>query len=498
MQLFLDEPTRSFTMLDEILEPFKPKTPYGRKTIEMLSCVLASEQQFHSHWYRLERILKQNEEFISSVERILERIPDLSHQIENGFVEISDFAKLKKFVYNFSSLYTLANSVWDLPDVDDIWKVLFHFFGDGEILQLQSEKLLALRKAHLILSEQLKKEFSRLCREINSLIGLRPNNEEFTIQAQIGKKLIDHGLAQLVKDYGERWHLRLIETEKMLQLRQSMKQLEEKMELEAEELLDEVRKQIQAHLDLLKLCEKAVTIVDIDLCRYKMYSRYNCCRPEVGNQIRVINGRFIPVLEYCEAKGYTYYPMNIEVKSGVTVLCGPNMGGKTTALKTVGAFVALFHLGFPIPSEYFSSPVFSNVRFISKGEEIGFSSFAREIRSFIRALQCHGRKLLLFDEFGTSTNPAEGEALTLAIVEHFSDSQDYVLLSTHYPRVVSAAKNVYSCGRIKNLEEEDPHRMLDYSLVPGAKHVEKIALKLAEKLGVPSEIVKKAENYSGG
>jgi len=203
-------------------------------------------------------------------------------------------------------------------------------------------------------------------------------------------------------------------------------------------------------------------------------------------------------LNYCEAKGYTYYPVNIDAKSGVTVLCGPNMGGKTTALKTVGAFVVLFHLGFPIPAESFSSPIFENVRFISKGEEMGFSSFAREIRSFVRALHCLGKKLILLDEFGTSTNPTEGEALALAVVEHFSNSQDFVFLSTHYPRVVSMAKNVYSCGKIKNIEEEDPHKMLDYSISPGVKDVERVALKIAKKLGLPSEIVERAENYCGG
>lgn len=484
-------------MIDEILEPFKPKTIYGRRAIETLSCVLTSEEQFHSHWRRLGKVLNQGEEFISNVEKILEKIPDLSHQIESGFSEISDFAKLKRFVYNFSLLRTMADQVWDLPDVNDVWKVLHSFFGEGEILQLQSERLLALRKAHLKLSEQLKREFYRLCEEVHALTGLKPSTEEFTVQARVGKILIDHGLAQLMRDYGERWHLRLIETEKILQLKRGMERLEERMEFETEELLDRVRKQIQNYLGLLQLCERMIATVDIDLCRYRMYFYHNCCRPEVGKEIRIVNGRFIPVLNYCEARGYTYYPMNIDAKSGVTVLCGPNMGGKTTALKTVGAFVVLFHLGFPIPAEYFSSPVFESVRFISKGEEMGFSSFAREIRSFVQALQCLGRKLLLLDEFGTSTNPTEGEALALAVVEYFSDSQDFVFFSTHYPRVVSVAKSVYSCGKIKDLEEEDPHRMLDYSLSPGVKDVERVTLKIAEKLGLPSEIIERAESYCG-
>lgn len=485
-------------MIDDILEPFKPKTAYGRRAIETLSCVLTSEEQFHSHWSRLGRILGQSEEFVSSLERILEKIPDLSHQIESGFLEISDFAKLKRFVYNFSLLCTLASHVWDLPDVSDVWKVLRFFFGEGETLQLQSERLLVLRKAHLKLSERLKKEFHRLCEEVHNLTGLKPSAGEFTVQAHVGKILVDHGLAQLIRDYGERWHLRLIETEKMLQLKQSMERLEERMELETEELLERVRKQIQSYLDLLQLCEKVIATVDVDLCCYRMYFYHSCCRPEVGKEIRIVNGRFIPVLNYCQTRGYTYYPVNIDAKSGVTVLCGPNMGGKTTALKTVGAFVVLFHLGFPIPAESFSSPIFENVRFISKGEEMGFSSFAREIRSFVRALHCLGKKLILLDEFGTSTNPTEGEALALAVVEHFSNSQDFVFLSTHYPRVVSMAKNVYSCGKIKNIEEEDPHKMLDYSISPGVKDVERVALKIAKKLGLPSEIVERAESYCGG
>jgi DNA mismatch repair ATPase MutS len=62
---------------------------------------------------------------------------------------------------------------------------------------------------------------------------------------------------------------------------------------------------------------------------------------------------------------------------------------------------------------------------------------------------------------------------------------------------VLQAKDVYSCGRIKNFEEEDPHRMFDYSLIPNVKQVEKIGLKLAQKLGLPSKIVEKARKHCG-
>ncbi|WP_448521901.1 MutS-related protein [Pseudothermotoga sp.] len=497
MNDFVDGPTRSFTMIDEILRPFLPKTAYGRRALEDFSCTMDSEEQFSFHWSRLRRVLKLSEDVVLTLEKILERIPDLSHQIENGFLEISDFAKLKRFVFNFLSLRRIAGQTWDLPEIDGLWKVLWHYFGDGETLQLQSEKLVSLRKVHLETSKNLKAEFDRLCDEIQTLVGLRPRGEEFTVSAQVGRKLVESRLAQIVKDYGERWHLRLVDTERTTSLKNDLERLEEEMEREASKLLQEVRRKIEDFLVLLTLCERAVETVDLDLSRYRMYYEYDCCEPTVSENLRMIKGRFVPTLNYCRENNYEYYPLSLEARAGVTVLCGPNMGGKTTALKTLGAFVLLLHLGYPVPAEEFSSPIFKFVRYVSRGEEVGFSSFAKEIRSLVQALRLEGRKLLLLDEFGTSTNPIEGEALALAIVEHFCESTDYLFLTTHYPRVVLQAKDVYSCGRIKNFEEEDPHRMFDYSLVPNVKQIEKIGLKLAQKLGLPSKIVEKARKHCG-
>jgi len=497
MSDFVDGPTRSFTMIDEILRPFVPKTVYGRRALEDFSCIMNSEEQFSSHWNRLRKVLKLSNELVLSLERILERIPDLSHQLESGFLEISDFAKLKRFVFNFLSLRRIADQTWDLPEIDDLWKVLSHYFGDGETLQLQSERLVALRKAHLETSKKLKMELNRLCDEIQTLVGLRPRGEEFTVSAQVGEKLVESRLAQIVKDYGERWHLRLVDTEWTTSLKNDLERLEEEMELEASKLLKDVSRKIADFVDLLILCERAVETVDLDLSRYRMYFEYGCCEPTLSQNLRMIKGRFVPTLNYCRKNGYEYYPISLETGPGVTVLCGPNMGGKTTALRTIGSFVLLFQLGYPVPAEEFSSPIFKFVRFVSRGEEMGFSSFAKEIRSLVQALQLEGRKLLLLDEFGTSTNPIEGEALALAIVEHLLGSSDHVFLTTHYPRVVMQAKNVYSCGRIKNFEEEDPHKMFDYSLVPNVKQVERIGLKLAQKLGLPSKIVEKARKHCG-
>jgi DNA mismatch repair ATPase MutS len=497
MSDFVDGPTRSFTMIDEILRPFLPKTAYGRRALDDFSCTMDSEEQFSFHWGRLRRVLKLREDIVLSLEKILERIPDLSHQIENGFLEISDFAKLKRFVFNFLSLRRIADQTWDLPRIDGLWEILSHYFGEGETLQLQSEKLVSLRKAHLETSKNLKVEFDRLRDEIQTLVGLRPRGEEFTVSAQVGKKLVESRLAQIVKDYGERWYLRLVDTERTTSLKNDLERLEEEMELEASKLLREVSRKIADFADLLILCERAVETVDLDLSRYRMYYEYDCCEPTVSENLRMIKGRFVPTLNYCRENNYEYYPLSLEAKAGVTVLCGPNMGGKTTALKTLGAFVLLLHLGYPVPAEEFSSPIFKFVRYVSRGEEVGFSSFAKEIRSLVQAMQLEGKKLLLLDEFGTSTNPIEGEALALAIVEHFCESADYVFLTTHYPRVVLQAKDVYSCGRIKNFEEEDPHRMFDYSLIPNVKQVEKIGLKLAQKLGLPSKIVEKARKHCG-
>ncbi|MEJ5230462.1 MAG: hypothetical protein WHT65_10720, partial [Pseudothermotoga sp.] len=225
------------------------------------------------------------------------------------------------------------------------------------------------------------------------------------------------------------------------------------------------------------------------------FFQMDCSIPQISERFEIKNGRFPPVVDYCQRNGYEYYPVNLEVDRGVTVLYGPNMGGKTTLLRTIGSFVVLMHLGFPVPSDFFSSPLFVHVRCLSKGDELGLSSFAKEISSFVEIMRLDKRKLILVDEFGSTTNPVEGESLALAVVSYLDSSDDFIFFTTHYPAVVKKATNAYMCGKLRDLTVQDPHKMIDYSLEKGKNLHQTVAIALADRFGLPKRIVELAQNF---
>lgn len=491
--MFLDNVTRGFVMIDEILSSFQPVTEYGKSFFKELCPVIRNEKEYHEHWKRLQRVLKLDKSIVQRIKHQLASLGCIKYQVENGFGGIGDFAKLKRFVYHTLRLSDLTKGIWDLPDLTNLWKVLADLTSESTSFYLQSKEILDLRKKYLHISGQIEEKLKYLKEEIEKKFSIRLPGEEFTCNEELGERLLKENLVEVVKRSSGKYHLKIRYTQQIVELSEQLKIVEDQMKDEEEFVLKKLSKEVNDFLDTLRLCEKSVQQIDIDLCRYHFYNELNCCQPQISDTIVIKKGRFVPVVNYCEKNGYTYYPVNIDASQGVTVLYGPNMGGKTTLLRTVGSLVVLMHLGFPVPCETFSSPIFEFVRYLSKGEELGLSSFAKEISSFVKVIETKGRKLILIDEFGSTTNPVEGEALALAAVEYLNNSDDFVFFTTHYPKVVKDASNVYMCGKLKDLDELDPHKMIDYTLEKGKYLGQNVATTLAKRFGLPNEIVQVAQ-----
>lgn len=190
-------------------------------------------------------------------------------------------------------------------------------------------------------------------------------------------------------------------------------------------------------------------------------------------------------------------PIDIEFPSGkILILSGPNTGGKTVALKTLGLLVLMNQFGMEIPASDSSLPLFDDV-FADIGDEQSISESLSTFSAHIRNLteiytSCTERSLLLLDELGAGTDPEEGSALAIAFLETFQEKGVFLFGSTHLGRVKHF---VFSRHGMMNASVEFDVKELKptYRIVqgiPGPSY----ALEIAERCGAPPPVLQLARS----
>ena len=179
----------------------------------------------------------------------------------------------------------------------------------------------------------------------------------------------------------------------------------------------------------------------------------------------------------------------------VLIITGPNTGGKTVALKTAGLFVAMAQAGLHVPAAPGSKlPVFKSL-FADIGDEQSISASLSTFSAHIANIVAMNRKLalpalVLLDEVGAGTDPVEGGALGIAVIDHFRTRGAHLVATTHYDSLKSYASTtdgVESAAFGFNPETFAPTYSLQYGS-PGRS----LAIEIAARLGMPPSVVAKA------
>ena len=221
-------------------------------------------------------------------------------------------------------------------------------------------------------------------------------------------------------------------------------------------------------------------------------SRGSAADVDADMSVRLINARH-PLL------GRDAVPVNVSVGPGwsVLVVTGPNTGGKTVAMKTVGLLALMRQAGLQIPADEGSAlPVFDGV-YADVGDqqsiEQSVSTFSSHIRNVIRILAAATpNSLVLLDELGTSTDAEEGSALAKAILDNLADGGVSTIATTHHRSVAAFAET--SPGMMNASVQLDPNSLAPtYHLtlgIPGRSY----AMAIAASLGLPTDIMRNAES----
>jgi DNA mismatch repair protein MutS2 len=283
-----------------------------------------------------------------------------------------------------------------------------------------------------------------------------------------------------------------------LPLNNELVELQDREFAEIQRILGEFSRKLRERREDLVRATQILSELDLAFAKAEFSRQYDACIPEFSSdRTLLLKDARHPLLEKAlRAQGRSPVPLSIELKPPkiMMIVSGPNTGGKTVALKTLGSAVLMAQAGIPVPASEFKLPLFRRVLAdIGDQQSIAasLSTFSAHVTNIQRMAEvAGGEDMVLLDELGTSTEPNEGAALAVAILEHFRQRGALTLVTTHHSRLKAyAAETPEALNAAMEFDEltlEPTYRLL--SGLPGKSS----ALDIAQRLGLEPSIVEKA------
>jgi DNA mismatch repair protein MutS2 len=260
---------------------------------------------------------------------------------------------------------------------------------------------------------------------------------------------------------------------------------------EMERILRELSADVASRGDALRALVEAVGELDLAVARGSLSRSWHGAEVQVAGEVRLVGARH-PLLDRATA-----VPIDLDLgELRALVISGPNTGGKTVALKTLGLAALLHQCGLRPPAAEAALPVFDEV-LADIGDrqsiEMSLSTFSGHVRTLVAILaSATERSLVLLDEVAAGTDPEEGSALAQALVERLAGQARLTVVTTHYGELkewASARAGVANAATGFDVEADTPLYRLALGR-PGTSH----ALRIAERLGLDPAVVADARS----
>lgn len=243
---------------------------------------------------------------------------------------------------------------------------------------------------------------------------------------------------------------------------------------------------------------RVITLLDFIFAKAKLSLDMDAVEPEIHQEryIRIQKGRH-PMLDK-----KTCVPLDFEIGNAIrgVVITGPNTGGKTVALKTAALISAMACSGMHVPCESAHIAMTNQILCdIGDGQNIAdnLSTFSAHIKNVLGILKRITKdSLVVMDELGSGTDPAEGMGIAIAILEQLRKSGALFLVTTHYPEVKEYASRYQDIINARMEFDKETLRPL-YRLTIGESG-ESCALSIAKRLGIPDDMLKTAAREAYG
>ena len=441
-------------------------------------------------------------------------------EIEYSSITLENMNKLYTFVENlrgvlqffrgtkegaYLALKAMAEPIMFFPEVSRRIESIIDRFG--EVRDNASAELFNIRR-------QLREKEGSISRKIQSILrkaqeeGLA--DEEASVSVRDGRLLIPvsavnkRKLPGFVYDESATGKTVFIEPMEVVELNNQVKELMFAQQREILRILREFTDFLHPYLP--ELIEGARFIGEIDFIRAKalVAMQMEAGKPIISQDdtLKIVKGRH-PILEAAlkkEKKQIVPLTLTLTPDKHILVISGPNAGGKSVCLKTVGMLQYMFQWGLLVPaSEVSEFRIFDDI-FIDIGDEQSlendlstYSSHLTNMKEVL--LKANDNSLVLIDEFGTGTEPTAGGAIALAILENIELKGVFGVITTHYTNLKFYAEKVNGAingAMLFDVANIQPLYKLEVGL-PGNS----FAFELARKIGLPEHIIRVAEENAG-
>ena len=423
---------------------------------------------------------------------------DTVRKITNFFSSIKDgiYPELKK----------MASPVPAFPEVLRRIDIILDKYG--EVRDGASEELFRIRKG-------IKEKESAISKRASAL--LKKAQDEGIVEADAslsvrdGKLLIPvstankRKVAGYVYDESASGKTTFIEPAEVVELENQINELRFEEGREIARILAEFSDFVRPYVPEIQTAARFLGEVDFIMAKAQVALDFKAGMPLVaeGMEMNLRKARH-PLLERALRKeGKEMVPQTVRLtpEKRILLISGPNAGGKSVCLKTVGLLQYMFQWGMPIPtSETSEIPVFDRIM-VSIGDDQSidndlstYSSFLAEMKKMLSLAD--GKTLVLIDEFGSGTEPAAGGAIAEAILSELDSRGVYGVITTHYTnlKLYAAGSGTGVINGAMQFDERNiaPLFQLEIGL-PGNS----FAFEMARKMGLPESVVKDAETKAG-
>jgi len=332
----------------------------------------------------------------------------------------------------------------------------------------------------------------------DELITIR--SERFVIPVKVEQKRRVQGVVHGASSSGQTVFVEPLET---IEQNNDLVRLLDGELAEIHRILVEMTRRIGEQAPAIGKAARILAELELQFAKARFAEEYGCIPVVLANGSRVIlRGARHPLLERnLKAKGGAIIPTTVELEGDrrQMVITGPNTGGKTVALKTLGLLALMAQSGIPIPADRAELPVFDGV-FADIGDsqsiEQNLSTFSAHVThlDFI-SRTATSQSLVLLDELGSATDPEEGAALAVAIADYFRGAGCLSVISTHHTSLkVYGANTAGVVNASVGFDEATLQPTYELRIgVPGAS----AGINIAQRLGLNPTIVESARSKLG-
>lgn len=441
-------------------------------------------------------------EGVSNIKPIVEKVRKGMILSCEELLQVSDFlrgcSKIKKFMRDME-FYSpnLSSYSINISEFKEIEEEINFSIKNNRVDSNASKELKKIRKNIEVYDEKIREKLNKF---------ITSSNNKKYIQEFIITKRDDRYVVPIKSSYKNEVEGAVLDTSSkgntvFIEPKSISKYSIELISLKSEELIEEYKilsylsEMINEKIYSINLNLDIISEYDMIFAKAKYSKSINGITPKINNKgyINIVKGKH-PLL-----KG-NVVPLDIEIGKNyrTLVITGPNAGGKTVSLKTVGILTLMVECGFDIcASEETEISIFNNV-FVDIGDnqsiENSLSTFSSHIKNISDIMKkSNGLNLILFDEIGSGTEPNEGAGLAISILEEFYKMGCITIASTHYGEIKRFANlhpDFENAGMLFDKETLEPL----YKLVIGESQ-DSNALFISRKMGIKERVLKRASDY---